>query len=417
MKSFRIALIAGGLAAAAFPGCSPGHGKYTTEFREQAQVRMAGIKAATSWDMAHQQFLAGDLKKAERSVDESIALLGSVPKSHVLRGRIMMEQGRLDEAVSSFDRALALEEKNVDAMYFKGVVMERYSRREQALGLYRQAAELKASEPQYALAVAEMMMDLGDVPGAKAWLEERRKNFENNPGVVQCLGHIAMIEGRSEDAAAKFQEASLLAPSEPAILEDLVRAQMACGRFADAETTIRRVLRESKEPRRDMLHLQAQCLIETGRPVEARAVLQRLTKDEEGPSDVRAWLALGKVSLTLNDEHRLRESATHLMNIAPQRHEGYVLFAMLQRRQQNLEGALKTLESGLTRAARSPGVGEAVILKGMILDDLGRRDEAVRTFELAVELSPDDAAARQALAGVRAKSGSTVTSAPIPDSK
>ena len=66
MQGRKLALLAAMVAAAGgmVAGCSPGHGKYTGEFKDQAILRMNTMKAATSWDLAQQQFLSGDLKKA-----------------------------------------------------------------------------------------------------------------------------------------------------------------------------------------------------------------------------------------------------------------------------------------------------------------------------------------------------------------
>ena len=92
------------LTAAALTGCGAlgKHGQFTQEHLNQAQEKMTMLKSGTEWQMAHQQFLAGDLDKALKTVDRSIAMNGTVPKSHLLRGRIMLEKSRLEEARQEF---------------------------------------------------------------------------------------------------------------------------------------------------------------------------------------------------------------------------------------------------------------------------------------------------------------------------
>src|SRR5687767_5935812 len=85
------------LALLTLAGCA-GHGNYTQERVNAAGARMSQLKSGTEWQMAQQQFLAGELDKSLKTVDRSIALNDQVPKSHTLRGRILVEKGRLEEA-------------------------------------------------------------------------------------------------------------------------------------------------------------------------------------------------------------------------------------------------------------------------------------------------------------------------------
>ncbi|MCA9312156.1 MAG: hypothetical protein KDA21_13165, partial [Phycisphaerales bacterium] len=63
-----LAALAGAAALAALAGCS-GHGQYTGTFKQDAELRLTNLKAATEWDRARGQFLAGDLAKALETVD------------------------------------------------------------------------------------------------------------------------------------------------------------------------------------------------------------------------------------------------------------------------------------------------------------------------------------------------------------
>lgn len=95
-------------------GASTGGG-YTTEHISAAKEKMNIMKNATEWEMAHQVFLAGELDKALKGVDRSIAINDNVPKSHVLKGRILMERGELEGAIESFNKAATLDPTFVDS--------------------------------------------------------------------------------------------------------------------------------------------------------------------------------------------------------------------------------------------------------------------------------------------------------------
>ncbi|MBY0262458.1 MAG: tetratricopeptide repeat protein, partial [Phycisphaerales bacterium] len=158
------ALLAAGLAPAA---CQSGNqGKYTQERVSIAKERMSQIKSGTEWQMARQQFEGGDLTKSLKTVDRSIALNPSVSKSHVLRGRILLEQGRLEDARAAFVQAEELNPDNVDAQYYLGFIHERVSEPDKAVARYRKAMDLDTGNAQYVVAAAEMYIAQGKLDEA-----------------------------------------------------------------------------------------------------------------------------------------------------------------------------------------------------------------------------------------------------------
>ena len=55
-----------------------------------------------------------------------------MPKSHVLKGRILIEEGKLEQARASFLEAEKLDEDCVEAQYYLGIVHERFNEPENA---------------------------------------------------------------------------------------------------------------------------------------------------------------------------------------------------------------------------------------------------------------------------------------------
>lgn len=373
-------------------------GSHTSRSVSHAKQTLQAIKSATEWDMARQAFLAGDLDKALKAVDRSIALNDGVPKSHVLRGRILMEMSDLEGAIDAFERAEALDPSHVEAFYYQGIVYERLTDKERALERYTRAAELDPAAPHYAIAAAEMLVDLSRVAEARSFLESRRSTFEHNAGVRHLLGQIAMIEQDPVRAERLFNEARLLAPDDTEIVEDLIRAQMANRRFAEAEANIARLLRqEANAGRRDLLKLQARCLVEVDRLVDAREILSRLTRSAEGASDADAWIELAKVSYTLKDDVRARQSASRAMAVAPRRPEGYIVRALVERRAGNLDLAASTLARGREAA---PEDARLLTLLAMIESERNNPAQARAALDEALRLDPENAAARRLLSGV-----------------
>lgn len=366
-------------------GCA-GHGKHTAEFKEQATERMSAVKAATQWDMAHQQFLAGDLDKALRTVDNSISIHDGVCKSHLLRGRIMLELDRLESAIVSLEHASALAPQNPEPFYYLGIVNERLSDAEEALRMYDTASTLDPANPQYVLAAAEMEILLDRLDDAESRLSVASSTFEHNAGVRQTLGHIAMMRGDIETAEMHFEEACLLGPDDPGLLEDLARAQCNAGDFASAEYTLRR-LHNIVDDKQGVERMMVQCLIALDRPVEARDMLIRRVNSDAGNSDVESWIDLGGVCLRIGDRYRLRQAGSRVTNMAPERPDGYMLTAWWHHLEGRSDEAVRILE----RAARITGqVSDLAILQSLILRENGDSEAADRVLTRARNADPSN---------------------------
>lgn len=376
------------VASSVLVGCTAGHGKYTSDFKDKANARMTGVRAATQYDMAQQQYLSGDLDKALKTIESSIMLRDDVAKSHLLRGRIFLEKGNLDSAMDSLDTALLINESFADAHYFQGIIHERFNRTDKAIESFRAAYRLDRTDAQYVIALVEMFIEKGELEQAQTLLERSQSQFELNPAVHQTLGHIAMMRGEFDTAVESFNQAHLLASADGSILEDLARAQFASGHFAEAEYSFSQLMQDKNNAsRRDLRLLWARTLAELDRPVEARGILRTLLKDAGGHKDVKAWIELGNVAWILGDNDELREAGHRLSMIAPNRFEGQYLLGLYMMREGNLELSARHLQRAVEIA---PENATPALMLGIVFENMGRHDEARQFFQTALALDPDD---------------------------
>ncbi|RMD65593.1 MAG: tetratricopeptide repeat protein, partial [Planctomycetota bacterium] len=357
---------------------------HTSQGLAVAQERMATIKAATQWDMARQQFLTGDLEKALKSVEEALSINPSVAKSHSLKGRILLEMGQLEQALRSFKKALAINPSFEEAQYFLGVVYERFNEYDLALQAYRKAAELAPDDPQYAIAAAEMLIEQGKLDEAEAFLMQGADAFKHNAGVRQTLGHIALLRHQPSRAVRYFTQARLLAPDDPAALEDLAFAQMEAGQYADAERSLEQLLQDKDhQNRNDLKRLRARALVELHRPVEARSILLELSRDPQEATDPQLWIDLASVAMLIDDWRLVRQAAARAVGVAPNRYEPYMHLAAWARHRGDSETALRNIEKAIALAPVDPA---PYMLQGLILQEAGRRDEAARAYAKAATM-------------------------------
>jgi tetratricopeptide (TPR) repeat protein len=379
------------LVAAAGPlGCGA-RGQHNREFAQQAQIKMDGLKSGLEWQMAQQQFLAGDLEKALSTVEKSIELNPKVARAHVLKGRILMERGNLEGARLALLEAAKLDEKLADAPYYLGVIHERFTQREEALTWYTAAAKLDPGNAQYIIAAADMLVENGELARADSLLAEPGDALKHNAAIRHTRGRIAALQEDPERAEALLTEASLLAPDDAVVLEDLLRAQLANGKFAQAELTAASILKmPGMQDRPDIQRQRAECLMEMGQLADARSVLLDLTARYE--SDAAAWRLLGEVCVRTQDTPRLRNVAARLIALSPERFEGYLYRAMHLRGAGQLPAAI---DSASQATARAGGSSLPFIYRAMLLKDAGKLDEARSAAAHAAQIDPESQVARQ----------------------
>ena len=375
------------LALAFSAGCL-GPKESTTGKITDAHSKLATVKSGVEWQQAQQQFLSGDLDKALSSVNKSLKANPTVAKSYVLKGRIILEKGDAAAAAECFNQALALDAENCDANYYLGIVAERNRNHAEAMAHYRRAMELDPSNPQYAIATAEMLVQL-DQPGeAIQLLLGCSSDISNSAGIRQTLGQIEALQGHYAKAAEYFGEARLIAPNDMQIVEQLAKAQVAAGQYADAEFHLAQLFKNEKiAARRDLQILRAQCLVHLDRLVDARTLLLKITESASSQADVQTWIMLGEVCAKLNDNGRLRTISQRLISATPDRWEGYALKGLWLQRTNRRDDAVIAFKAAVDRCGDD---ATPVVLYGALLSEMGKTAEARKCAQRAMAMQPNN---------------------------
>jgi tetratricopeptide (TPR) repeat protein len=263
---------------------------------------------------------------------------------------------------------------------------------------YRRAYELQADNPAYLLAVAEMIVAMGQPAEALTLLEETLLYFDQNAGIRLAAAQVHMLLGQPQQAIQYFHRASLLRPDDLQIREQMGQAQLAAGHPIDAIRTFDALLKDPQAADRDDLRMaMGNANLAANRLEPARNIYIELTRRDR--ENVQAWLKLGETSWALRDEIGTLTAARYVMKLAPQRPEGFMLAGLVfQNRGQSLE-AIEMFEQA---AASAPEQSEPQLLRGIALERAGRASDAAKAYAEALRRNPDDPRARQLLAGVTA---------------
>ena len=144
--------------------------------------------------------------------------------------------------------------------------------------------------------------------------------------------------------------------------------------------------------RDDLRFLEARCLALLGRSVEARTLYLALTNTLAG--DPALWSELGMLSWDLGDYRRVAQCGARLVNLAPERYEGYLLQGLNEQNKGNAAAATRLFNKAVERA---PDSALPNIILGQSFEGLGNLHAARAAYADAVAVEPDNLAARELL--------------------
>ncbi len=184
----------------------------------------------------------GRSKRAEQVLEAGTKVMPADPRTHVLLGRFLLDQGNLPGAKLSIDQALKLDPKNAPALAASGKLAELGGDSKTAIKLFKQALALDATltdaradlgrilyvEDKNTEALKELKRATEDAPKlGKAWFylafaqnkagrgeaaveKSLKKAVENQPDLAEAhfqLGCIALHQHRLNDAKKAFEAA------------------------------------------------------------------------------------------------------------------------------------------------------------------------------------------------------------------
>jgi tetratricopeptide (TPR) repeat protein len=380
-----LALAATVIASAAGCGLTPNKERWIQE----AEKRQGVMNAQLNFDQAEHSFKTGQFDTALEQIERAITQNPESAVNHLLLGRIYIETNALENSIDALEEAQELDPELADAHYYAGIVFQRWSDDERAYDEYLTAFELDPDSVHYLLAAAESLVALERYEEAKDLVHSKLTYFEHNSALRHLLGQVAIIEGRSADAADYLEEAWLFNPEDDLLLEDLAYAQYTAGRYAKCLNSIRDLRERGGGRRPELIHFEALCLTRMERLKEAHTLYRNLTGLV--PSDTDVWVDFGTLAWELGDYHRLALCGARLAALAPERYEGYLFKGVNESHHGNLEEAIALLRDA---AERSEGAPIPYVMLGRVLQDAGDYDGAREAYETCLQLDPSNEPAR-----------------------
>lgn len=215
-----------------------------------------------------------DVKTA---MDEAQALSGQFPKSVELFNIIGVSNsklGRLDDAVTAFGKALAIDPDCLEALWNLGRALKRLGRSEDAVTRYERAREIAPHR-------ADAHKNLGDAYLGLCRLNDAKDAYERaleiKPDYLEAYNNLgyALIElGHIQDAAATLNKALKIKPDFAEALHNLGNAYKHLHRHEDAIACYQKAIRLNPD-HADAYNSRGATLADLGRRNDAAASYEK----------------------------------------------------------------------------------------------------------------------------------------------
>lgn len=238
---------------------------------------------------------------AEASYREAIALAESKPDAHMLLGTLLQRTGR--DGVSSLKRAVSLDPHDPVAQFELGRALPQGSG-ESLAALERAVAD----RPTYLEALrtlADGYVAAKRIPDAKKTVEAVLRLAPNDVYSHVAAGHLALAEGRADDAIKSGETASKLMPNVAAAKLLVADAWAKKGEIDLAVEAYQAAFGLDHGDPTPLVNAARAC-VAAGRVTSAKAFATRVTKDfaSYGPG----WVVLGD-ALAADKEPQAARSA------------------------------------------------------------------------------------------------------------
>ena len=272
-------------------------------------------------------------QKAWKKYEKAIEFKPDDYESWLKKGNFLDELGRKEEALKAYQKAIELKPDNDVTWNNIGKVLDDLYRKEEALKAYQKAIELNPDDDVTWNNIGCVLDDLGRKEEA---LKAYQKAIELNPDddvTWNNIGKVLDDLGRKEEALKAYQKASELKPDNDVTWNNI-------GKVLD----------------------------DLGRKEEALKANQKAI--ELKPDDDVIWFNKGYVLSNLGRKEEALKAYQKAIELKP-----------------NNQMAWNAYEKAIEF---KPDDYESWLKKGNFLDELGRKEEALKAYQKAIELKPND---------------------------
>jgi len=196
-----------------------------------------GAPATDYYQIISRGRILGQQGHLEEALVELQKAVESDPKdgmAHFYMGLALRQQGQLAQALDQFQMTVTLDPNNALARYYYAVALKQAGRLPESIAAFRKLLEVRPDDSVVEKDLGTLLIEAGRNDEAVVVL---RKAIQDNPQFAEAYYFLGVLQGKSgqlDDAIAQLQKAVALKPETYEFEYVLGRVLAARGRFTDA---------------------------------------------------------------------------------------------------------------------------------------------------------------------------------------
>jgi tetratricopeptide (TPR) repeat protein len=209
-------------------------------------------------------------------------------------GNVFLRKGQLDEAIAQFQKVLDIKPDFASAYYGIGRVLQLKGRVDEAIAQFQKALDIKPDFAEAHCTLGNLFLQKERMDEAAAQYQKALEISANYTEAHNNLGYIFMQEGNMSEAAVHFQKVLQIDPSSPGVQNNLAWVLATCPQASlrngtKAVELARQANAATGGENPMILHTLAAAYAEAGRFSEAVDTAQRALHLAQAQSNT--WLA------------------------------------------------------------------------------------------------------------------------------
>ncbi|MBL1216234.1 MAG: hypothetical protein D8M59_01925 [Planctomycetes bacterium] len=352
------------------------------------------------------------LNQPSEGAEALIEFAQAYPREYLHRKRVadaLARRGLHEQAVEQYEETLSLVESQADRrceiLRLMGRSLEELGRGAEAIEAYSEAVGLVAADHWLQTELQQRIVSLyraeARLDDLVAYCRAQLARAPEQTSTRVLLADVLTSMGQTDEAAEVFEEAVLLMPDDLTLSERRIRFLDRIGEVESAGDEYERIL--ARYPDDTELYIAYGQFLAGNEQVEAAGNQWRyvLQSKLESVSVARRLALLFEAYGLVDDAVECHERCIEL---APNRADAYVALSTLQRRQDEPEASIATLERAAIAAGDDPDFLHALSREWV---NAGQPDRALEAIEAACRVAPTQIRYLTAQADLLASMGRT----------
>jgi tetratricopeptide (TPR) repeat protein len=175
-------------------------------------------ESAKFWsDQANADFISGDYEKAAAGYDKALELEPNSTDLWNNKGKALANLGRIDDAISCFDKSLEINATNPASMNLLALTLSQgLNKNNEAIAIFNQVLQKNPSDYDALIGKGMALANEGDLSGSLDCFEKATQVRPRDPSGWNNKGVVLREMGRYQDALTCFSRALTLDSSHEA---------------------------------------------------------------------------------------------------------------------------------------------------------------------------------------------------------